>query len=110
MNINVSLQDNLENLDLDEKDPTEPGEAMITADDEHHHLTLDTLPAEILLHILQYLEVRYITSVLSRVCSYFRTIAEDEATWKIRIQKRWPGPYPACQPATGFSWTTACIG
>jgi len=78
-------------------------------EDESHPLSLDTLPVELLLHILQYLEVRYITSVVSRVCTYFQSISNDQSTWRIRIQKRWPGPYPACPPTTSFSWAEACI-
>jgi len=104
-----SLQDNLQNLNMIEaKDDCD--DAMMTSDDDYQQMSLDTLPAELLLHILQYLEVRYITTVLSRVCRYFCNIANDEATWKIRIQKRWPGPFPSCQPGEGFSWTRACIG
>jgi len=74
-------------------------------------LQLDTLPTELLLHILQFLEVRYITQVLSRVCTYFNTIAKDEATWKIRIAKQWPGQgqYPAIPTSQQFDWTIACI-
>jgi len=72
-------------------------------------LKLDTLPTELLIHILQFLEVRYITQVLSRVCTYFNTIAKDEATWKIRIAKQWPGQYPAIPPGLNFDWTMACI-
>jgi len=72
-------------------------------------LQLDTLPTELLLHILQFLEVRYITQVISRVCTYFNAIAKDEATWKIRIAKRWPGQYPAIPSSEPFDWTMACI-
>jgi len=72
-------------------------------------LQLDTLPTELLLHILQFLEVRYITQVVSRVCTYFNVIAKDQATWKIRIAKRWPGQYPAVPSNEPFNWTNACI-
>jgi len=72
-------------------------------------IKLDTIPTELLLHILQFLEVRYITQVLSRVCTYFHSIAKDEATWKIRIAKQWPGQYPAIPPNAPFDWTLACI-
>jgi hypothetical protein len=33
---------------------------------------LEDLPVELLLHIFQYLEVKFITEVLARVCSLFR--------------------------------------
>ena len=72
-------------------------------------IQLDTIPTELLLHILQFLEVKYITQVVSRVCTYFNSIAKDEATWKIRIAKRWPGQYPAIPPSHPFDWTMACI-
>lgn len=78
-------------------------------DDDETNVSLDTLPVELLLHILQYLEVRYITSVVARVCTYFQTISNDQSTWKIRMQKRWPWPYPACPPTPSFNWTEACI-
>jgi len=78
-------------------------------EDETSQLSLDTLPVELLLHILQYLEVRYITSVVARVCTYFQNISNDQSTWKIRIQKRWPWPYPACPPNPTFNWAEACI-
>eukprot|EP00092_Neocalanus_flemingeri_P006727 GFUD01007267.1.p1 GENE.GFUD01007267.1~~GFUD01007267.1.p1 ORF type:complete len:429 (-),score=115.95 GFUD01007267.1:225-1511(-) len=84
---------------------------MDTQDTMHSNtmMQLDSLPTELLLHILQFLEVRYITQVVSRVCTYFNTIAKDEATWKIRIAKRWPGQYPAIPPPQPFDWTMACI-
>jgi len=72
-------------------------------------IQLDTIPTELLLHILQFLEVKYITQVVARVCTYFNSIAKDEATWKIRIAKRWPGQYPAIPPKQEFDWTMACI-
>jgi len=72
-------------------------------------IRLDTIPTELLLHILQYLEVRYITQIVSKVCTYFNSIAKDEATWKIRIAKRWKGQYPAIPPKQSFDWTLACI-
>jgi len=73
------------------------------------NIQLDTIPTELLLHILQFLEVKYIIKVVSRVCTYFNSIAKDEATWKIRIAKRWPGQYPAIPPSQPFDWTMACI-
>ena len=37
-------------------------------------------------------------------------MACDEATWKIRVQKRWRGLYPPVQHDEHFPWTRACIG
>lgn len=70
---------------------------------------LTDLPVEVILKILEYLEVRFITEVLSMVSTLFRDLAEDETTWKCRIQRRWRGQYPALPPATSFNWTQACI-
>jgi len=58
-------------------------------------IKLDSLPNEILLHILDYLDVKFIVEVLSCVNLKFRQFAENDATWKIRIHRRWPGQYPA---------------
>ena len=53
-----SLQDNLQNLNMIEaKDDCD--DAMMTSDDDYQQMSLDTLPAELLLHILQYLEVKF---------------------------------------------------
>jgi len=70
---------------------------------------LTDLPVEVILKILEYLEVRFITEVLSMVSTLFRDLAEDETTWKCRIQRRWRGQYPALPPASSFNWTEACI-
>jgi len=58
-------------------------------------LRLDTLPAETLLHVLEYLDVKFITETLSQVCVKFRVFAINDETWRIRISRRWPGQYPA---------------
>ena len=73
-------------------------------------LRLDELPAELLLHIFQYLDVDFILHTVSKVslfihchcsllhaylgvqvCNLFRELASDEATWKVRVAKRFPG-------------------
>ncbi len=40
--------------------------------DKSSPVRLADLPVELLLHIFQYLEVKFITEVLARVCSLFR--------------------------------------
>ena len=77
--------ESLENMDIS------------TADDEDENkiLRLDTLPAEILLHILNYLDVKFIVDVFAGVCIKFKDVANNDATWRIRISRRWPGQYPA---------------
>lgn len=69
---------------------------------------LETLPTEIILHILQYLEVRYICGVLARVSTCFRDIATDQGTWRVRLAKRWPGQYPPVPPSQPINWALAC--
>lgn len=91
---------------VNSKQPISPDQMDIM---ESTPIKLDTIPTELLLHILQFLEVKYITQVVARVCTYFYSIAKDEATWKIRIAKRWPGQYPAIPPPHKFDWTIACI-
>jgi hypothetical protein len=39
-----------------------------------------------------------------------RDIARDESTWRIRIQRRWPGQYPPLATVGPFPWTRACRG
>ena len=115
------------------------GQEMMDLEDEvEDGLRLDTLPAEVLLCILDHLDVKFITETLSKVCVKFRDFAKNDATWRIRISRRWPGQYPAVpltanqmtkeeaenrnltnqEPALGkdstkrkcvFSWTEACI-
>jgi len=81
----------------------------ISADDFALSCSIEKLPAELLHYILQYLDVKFILRVVSRVSSYFRHITQDPATWRIRLAKRWPGQYPALPLATGeFSWSVAC--
>ena len=71
-------------------------------------LRLDGLPAELLVHIFQYLDVEFILRAVSKVslcplpladfsvdhpqvCNLFHELASDEATWKVRVAKRFPG-------------------
>jgi len=72
--------------------------------------SIELLPAELLHYILQYLDVRFILRVVSRVSSYFKQIAQDQATWKVRLAKRWPGQYPALPVSSPESmcWSLAC--
>lgn len=58
-------------------------------------LTLDLLPYEIILHIVSYLDSKFIVSTLSKVCSSFGDLFNDVNFWKSRIRRRWPKEYPA---------------
>ena len=63
-------------------------------DDEMSQLTLLTLPPELLLNIISYLGARFVVHRLSLVCKELHQLISDDATWKIRISKRWPNQYP----------------
>jgi len=76
--------------------------------DPESEMRLDNLPLEILLHILQYLDVKFIVEVLSEVSSQFLSISRDQSNWRIRLSERWPGQYPAV-PTRNLDWTQACI-
>ena len=89
-----STRDCLENMDISEAQDLDD-------------ITLETLPLEILLHILQYLDVRFIVEVLSQVSQRFMSLSKNQSTWRIRVSERWPGQYPAV-PAD-IDWTRACI-
>jgi len=68
---------------------------------------LASLPTELLLHILQFLEVRFITGVLAQVSRQFARLASDETTWRLRVCERWPGQYPPCPAPPAFCWARA---
>ena len=63
--------------------------------DPEQKMSLDNLPVEILLQILEYLDAKFIVEVLSQVSTKFHTLSQDESSWRIRLSKRWPGQYPA---------------
>ena len=139
----INLDQNLDLIKMkmvgeDETRPLKEDQEMMELEDEvEEGLRLDTLPAEILLSILEHLDVKFITETLSKVCVKFRDLAKNDATWRIRISRRWPGQYPAVpltanqitkdeaedliltnqKPESGdstnrktvFSWTEACI-
>ena len=139
----INLDQNLDLIKMkmvgeDEAGPLKEDQEMMELEDEvEEGLRLDTLPAEILLSILEHLDVKFISETLSKVCVKFRDFAKNDATWRIRISRRWPGQYPAVpltanqitkdeaedlsltnqKPESGdftnrktvFSWTEACI-
>lgn len=57
--------------------------------------TLDLLPYEIIIHIVSYLDSKFIVSTLSKVCCLFSELCNDVNFWKSRIRRRWPKEYPA---------------
>jgi len=89
-----------------EEEILEFGDLKLTADDPCAPCCIQKLPAELLHHILQYLDARFILNVVSRISTYFGHITKDPATWRVRIAKRWPGQYPAL--AGEVPWSLAC--
>ena len=85
--------DGVENMDISDPDS---------------EMMLDHLPLELLLHILQYLDAKFIVEVLSQVSRKFLSISRDESSWRIRLSERWPGQFPAV-PSTNITWSRACI-
>ncbi|XP_060085970.1 F-box/WD repeat-containing protein 9-like [Ylistrum balloti] len=71
-------------------------------------LTLETLPAEILMHIFQFLDAKVIVEVLGNVCVRFKDLFSRETYWKTRISKRWPKQYPPVYEEN-FNWIEACV-
>jgi hypothetical protein len=63
-------------------------------DMERRSLFLELLPPEIFLKICSYLHAKFVIGTLTRVCRQFRDLLVDDATWKIRIAKRYPKKYP----------------
>ncbi|XP_071799264.1 F-box/WD repeat-containing protein 9-like [Asterias amurensis] len=79
-------------------------------DDEMSQLTLLTLPPELLLNIISYLSARFVVHRLSLVCKELHQLISDDATWKIRISKRWPNQYPIIPVEDEeFDWKLACM-
>ncbi|CAH1772302.1 unnamed protein product, partial [Owenia fusiformis] len=72
-------------------------------------LHLLTLPPELLLHICSYLKAKFVIKTLSQVCKALNELVKDESTWRIRVAKRFPKPFPILPADDVFDWQTACI-
>ncbi|XP_033738875.1 F-box/WD repeat-containing protein 9-like [Pecten maximus] len=75
---------------------------------EAEYLTIETLPVEILMHIFNYLDAKFIIETLGQVCVLFRDLFSGETYWKTRLSKRWPKHYPPVYEEN-FNWTEACV-
>lgn len=64
------------------------------ASEIEHVLRLDTIPPEVFLHFCSFLSAKFVINVLSKVCRKFKFIIEEDTTWRMRINKRWPKKYP----------------
>ena len=57
---------------------------------QNNHLSLVTLPPELILVIFSYLDARFTLQVLAHVCRLFHNLLSPESSWKTRFGKRWP--------------------
>ena len=73
---------------------SEKGNGDSTPTTPSDQLSLDTLPPEILLHIIAYIDAHFVIKTLSRVCRFFHALINDDTTWRVRIGRRWPQQYP----------------
>lgn len=58
------------------------------------NLILEKLPVEILMHIFNFLDARFIVKTLTKVCVDFEDMFNSDIYWKTRISKQWPKKYP----------------
>lgn len=72
------------------------------------NLILEKLPVEILMHIFNFLDARFIVKTLTKVCVEFENMFNSDIYWKTRISKQWPKKYPIV-PEENFDWREACI-
>lgn len=56
--------------------------------------SLESLPNEILWHILSFLKPGFIAEVLPQVSPSFRALVEDQSLWRRRLYSRWPAQHP----------------
>ena len=98
-NCNVGCQGNcciltVSNLDIltRQKDLHKDLEAADNVQNAHqnNHLSLATLPPELILVIFSYLDARFTLGVLTCVCRLFHNLLSPESSWKTRFGKRWP--------------------
>ena len=57
---------------------------------QNNHLSLVTLPPELILVIFSYLDARFTLRVLTCVCRLFHDLLSPESSWKTRFGRRWP--------------------
>ena len=57
---------------------------------QNNHLSLMTLPPELILVIFSYLDARFTLRVLTCVCRLFHNLLSPESSWKTRFGKTWP--------------------
>lgn len=75
---------------------------------ETDFLTIETLPVEILMHIFNFLDAKFIVETLGKVCVLFKDLFSGDTYWKTRLSKRWPEQYPPVYEEN-FNWSEACV-
>ena len=68
--------------------------------------SLESLPNEILVHILSFLEARFVIKVVSQTSQRLRDVIADDSLWKIRTNKRFK--YPPVDPTIRLKWDNIC--
>ncbi|CAN2391597.1 F-box WD repeat-containing protein 9 [Pristimantis euphronides] len=98
----MDAQDGIQYGGLDlKKSPVSVEDGEVTA-------LLLLLPLELILHILSFLDARFILSVLPLVCRTLRDIVSEEVTWRLRVQQRVNSSFPVVEQEH-FDWPSACI-
>ncbi|XP_075715222.1 F-box/WD repeat-containing protein 9 isoform X1 [Rhinoderma darwinii] len=98
----MEAQDGIPHGSLDlKKSPVSGEDGVVTS-------LLLLLPLELILHVLSYLDARFILSVLPLVCRTLRDIVSEKVTWKVRVQKRVSSSFPVVEQEN-FDWPSACI-
>ena len=86
--LTVSNPDTSTRQNIPHKDLEAPDNVQNTH--QNNHLSLATLPPELILVIFSYLDARFTLQVLACVCRLFHNLLSPESSWKTRFGKRWP--------------------
>jgi len=78
---------------------------------------LECMPNEILIHILSFLDTRFVLEVVSLVSLRLQNLIADDSLWKIRTKRRLAknssgstggGQYPPIDPTCELKWRNIC--
>ncbi|XP_072255584.1 F-box/WD repeat-containing protein 9 [Pyxicephalus adspersus] len=98
----MEVQDNIQHEGLDLK------KSPVTGDHGEISSMLLRLPLELILHIMSFLDPRFILSVLPLVCRTLRDVVADKVMWRLRVQRNIGTNFPVVEQET-FEWPAACI-
>lgn len=76
---------------------------------QNNHLSLATLPPELILVIFSYLDARFTLRVLACVCRLFHNLLSPESSWKTRFGKQWPNRDRRGDYDYISSWKQICV-